>query len=409
MTNKNLLIVTYNFPPVNVISSHRFNELSYYLNENGITPWILTTNSVGTLESLVPESNIIRIGNNHKRNQKSQEFHGFVKHARNLIMKLKLRSKILDYSIPWYFKVKKSQELIKAKLPKIDFIIGTYGPAAPLFIANFLAKQMNCPWIADYRDFCSMGSTNYTNSLLNKIDKLIEYKLVKSSSCLFTVSKTMAKILEDSFFKESYVIYNGWNYRDINSLNIITPHVEHDHYIYYGGTIHQHQINSVETLIRSIVAKKYLIVKFRSLGPSSSDKVILELARKHNVQDRVIIMPPVDHQTSINEANQAVCNLVLEDLSCTKEYQRGVLTGKFLKLLPLNPPILSIAHRDSEMGDILRRTEKGCLCSTEEEIVEFFNLLHHEPVRYKGIENEIIKFSSKDQAKMLSNIIKNFN
>jgi hypothetical protein len=119
--------------------------------------------------------------------------------------------------------------------------------------------------------------------------------------------------------------------------------------------------------------------------------------------DNVLILEPVSAAQATAEAQAATVNLVLEDLDTTYEWSRGTLTGKFLPLLVMEAPVLAIARADSEIGAILRMTNKGSLCSCEEEIIEF---LEKVPTSSFKPNVEAIKlYSKEEQGARLANIL----
>ncbi|MEM4360090.1 MAG: hypothetical protein QXT45_06140, partial [Candidatus Bilamarchaeaceae archaeon] len=102
----------------------------------------------------------------------------------------------------------------------------------------------------------------------------------------------------------------------------------------------------------------------------------------------------------IREAQISLCNLVIEDIDMANQWSRGTVTGKLLELLPLVPPILAVARPDSEIGSILSTTNKGKLCSTEDEVVAFLNRILKGD-EFLGNRDRILYFSKRSQCKQL--------
>jgi len=128
------------------------------------------------------------------------------------------------------------------------------------------------------------------------------------------------------------------------------------------------------------------------------------LIREQGVIDQVKILEPASLNIVENEADNAFINVVLETLKCENEFQKGVLTGKFLRLLPKEPPVLSVCIPENEMGDILKETKKGALCSSAEEIDLFFNKVLSNSSLYKGSQDMVLEYSKKNQAKKFCKI-----
>jgi hypothetical protein len=86
------------------------------------------------------------------------------------------------------------------------------------------------------------------------------------------------------------------------------------------------------------------------------------------VRAQLRLLPPVPHGAVFAEAGRAAANLVLDAVDSEEDWTRGSLLGKFLQLLPLEPPIMFVARADSEAGEILERTGKGALCTSIDDI-----------------------------------------
>ena len=59
---KNVLIVSYFFPPFNIIAAMRFGEMVSHMEEFGWRCWVVTTNSSGPLPVTISEKQVLRIG-----------------------------------------------------------------------------------------------------------------------------------------------------------------------------------------------------------------------------------------------------------------------------------------------------------------------------------------------------------
>ena len=63
---KNILIITYSFPPFNNVASKRYGNLVKYFQSNGYNPYVITTKSEGDLKNSLDEKNIFRFS--HREN-----------------------------------------------------------------------------------------------------------------------------------------------------------------------------------------------------------------------------------------------------------------------------------------------------------------------------------------------------
>ena len=406
---KKVLIITYNFPPLNSIASRRYGELSEYLNNDEWETHVLTTYSTGPLPVNLPKDNIWRIGSNIQKGS------AIIKDADENRLKQKIlkakrdkgfNSRLIDRTyFSWYKKMSKN-DLESLKNENFDVIIASFGPGAALFLGDYLSRKLRVPWIADFRDLGALHRDKEFNKnfVFKFIDNLLEYKMMKKTSAIITVSDGLKEELLKAYGSPVFTIYNGWNhFKEIkfdNKRNNSKP------YIYYAGQFYEHRLESLFLLI-NVLRNTELNLKIRSLGPNEMNNKIKSYVEKMNLVDRVEILPPTNPDIVELESNLSSINLVIEDLDKTHVWKKGVLTGKFLSLLIKKPSILAIARDDSEIGDILTNTGKGRLCSTEEQIKNYLTkgFLEEKLINYDEIE----RYSKKNQSNKLIQLLDKYS
>ena len=403
-----MLIITYSFPPLNNIAARRFGDISKYLEINGWEPFILTTNSVGSLKIPLPEKKIIRVGTHPQRSSEIRKKIDDKNNLKSTAIKFKreagFNSRLIDRTYFNWYKLIKNMDLDILRKQKFDMIIASFGPGASLFAGNYLSEKLNVPWIADFRDLGALYKDNRfkKNSLFKNMDLAVERKLLKGASAITTVSNGLKEELVAYYDLPVHVIYNGWE-KLSNKTNEKLKSKESP-YIYYAGRFYEHRIDSLFMLIECLVSGE-LSLKIRSLGPKELNDKIMVFASEKGVSDKVELLAPADSETVDKESGMATINLVVEDLDKDFMWKKGNLTGKFLSLLIKQPPILAIARDDSEIGEILRETKKGELCSNEEEIRIFLN--NQDPLKNNPNEKRIEFYSKERQAELLSGILNN--
>lgn len=413
---KKVLIISYSFPPFNNIAARRYGSMTKYMNEYGWKPYILTTNSEGTLPVEIDEQLILRVGTypqNKNVNSKllmKNDLPAVLYLIRCLTSTINFRLRTIDRSvINWYKDVKDNIEYIAEYATESDIILASYGPPAALWIGRYLSKKYNKPWIADIRDLGALRGDD-RNKFSIWLDKKIEKFLFSTTNGFITVSNTLETILANEYKKDTKTIYNGWDIKT-DETDFVEPFpnssIINYSYIYYAGVFYNHRIRSFELLIESLsnFNDENLILVLRSLGPKEIEEKIVEMAIRYNVEDRIVILQPCPPNIVEQEQNNAIINLVIEDLDTSETWSRGTLTGKFLELIIRKPPVLAIARYDSEIGEILKNTSKGKLCSNVEEINCFLREIIFKKGKYTGNESEINKYSKKNQARELSGFL----
>jgi glycosyltransferase involved in cell wall biosynthesis len=401
---RNVLIISYSFPPLNNIAARRFGEMVNYMEQFGWRPYIITTQSKGSLPVNINGEQCIRLGvhpqGDHCVNDVDSitRLSAMFESIRNITSKVNFRFRAVERTVlTWGNMVKEETDTILDRFPTIDLVMASYGPAASIWLGKWFADQYGVTWIADYRDLAALRRDNRP-WLAYYADCIIERRLLRTCSGISTVSKHLANLLSEKYGKPCQAIYNGWNKQTIGLTNISQ---EKKKYVYYAGQFYSHRMEAVYYLLKALTRIESIYFKVRSLGPSELEQKIIAYASKLGIDDRVEILPPASPNIVEVEAQLGIANLVVEDMDKTNQWAAGTLTGKFLQLLPGNVPIMSIARPDNEMGDILERSGRGRLCSSVDQIAAFIVDAKNEPARFAGNHDVVDEFCKERQTKKL--------
>ncbi|MEX2600147.1 MAG: hypothetical protein WD355_00785 [Balneolaceae bacterium] len=400
---KNVLIVTQHFPPINNVAARRFGWMSAYFEDFGWRPYVLTTVSEGPLSVPIPEEHCIRLFRHPHRNKKMNSSKS-MSAARNRYSSISslvpnnIRLRSFDNTVlNWYLPILNELDWIIDKFPKPDLVIGSYSPSASLLLARKISIKTNTPWIADFRDLGALRNLS-SNTLLKWIDSKVEKCILSRASGITTVSNNLNKLLSEKYQISTRTIYNGYNSCYKHNSNETYLKQNYNNYIHYAGTIYSHQLPSIKLLFEVLSEYPDINLMFRSLGPDSLNEEVIKFANQFNIANQFTLLPPVEPDLIEEEQDAAILNLVFEELDKSSTWGAGTLTGKFLKLLPVNKPILSICRPDNEMADILAYTDKGRVCSTKDEIIDFLTFIREHPSSFSGIMKNINDYSTRMQA-----------
>lgn len=406
---KNVLIITYSFPPLNNIAARRFGEMVKYMEQNGWQPYIITTENHGALPVPVSDEQCIRIGVHPQSNNRidnmdvaTNKLPGMSEIARNILGKSNFRFRAIDSTLLiWGNIVKEETDIIVDRFPKIDLVIASYGPAASLWLGKWFANQYGVPWIADFRDLAAIRRDNRP-WLAYSIDCRIERHLLRTCSGISTVSKYLADLLSEKYAKPCEAIFNGWNKKPFHLKNSLQ---ETKNYVYYAGQFYNHRMEAVYCLLEALTRIDSLYFKVRSLGPLELEQKIIAYASNLGIYDRVELLPPASPSIVEEEAQHAITNVVVEDMDTTNQWAAGTLTGKFLQLLPGNVPIMTIARPDNEMGEILECSKRGRLCSSVDQIETFLIEAINNPESFAGNTDVVNEFNKERQTEKLCSFL----
>ena len=413
---KNVLIVSYYFPPLNFIAARRFGNMVKYMEEFGWKPWILTTNSEGPLLSDISEDQIIRIeqitaGTYSTESQKKRTLKDGIKY---LLDKVHIRNIILFYRVfskKWNNAVLKNEKEILKKLPEINMVIGTLCPFNLANIAEHFADILRVKWIVDFRDYFLSDRTREPNILVKYFStNIAKNRIIRNASAITTVSPSLAKLFYEQFNIPTEVIYNGWDPRE-SKITVGLKNIEYESiagmkpYLYYAGTIYDHMLSSLFVIFKMLTLKPNLYFVIRFMGRKTILSMINDKMRKLKLEDRIKIFEPCEPQQVNYEGDNSLTNIVLETLSTKSRISKGTLTGKLFGLLPFQAPILAVARTDSDIGKVLEETKKGRLCSTVEQTLEFIDEIENCSFNAEGDTTEIEKYSKREQAKILCKLL----
>ncbi len=396
---KKILIVTYYFPPLNLIASKRYGTMCRYFERNGYKPYILTTkhnrkyiawDAHFDLEVPVAEEQLIRAGNSKENCRVDNKFIRLLLH---IIDKKDVMSGTLERkAFGWYEEVKKSIDL--KKLQDIDMIIGTYPGMENLYVASYLSRKLGCPYIVEIRDLISdyMDISGKTKNV-RWLDRIIERSILSRASGIITVTPGFRNILKQRFSDKRFkVVFNGYDVE--NNINELKRPGEK--YLYYAGSLYQHRLESFELLVKclrkvNLVSEEKIRFIIRSIGPKELDVAAKILVRRENMQEYVNILEAVPEEIVRQEQQQAYINVVLSTLHEEDAAFMATIPGKLYELMNMMPPILAIVQKDSDLGKVLDYTQKGIASVSEKRIIDF---IWKSSELYKGKDRKSTRLNS---------------
>lgn len=400
---KKVLIISEHFPPLNSMASKRYGIMGRYFEEYQYSPYVITAKQKkgsflsAKLDLDVPfdEQRISRIGET-----------GLYYPVRNLTVMLLLdyiekrnrESRVVDRSYGWYEKVR--QEVDWQQYKDVDVVLGTYPSMCNLLIARYAAKKLRKPLVIEIRDLISdyrEAENGKKRTLL--ADLLLERIIIGNAAGIVTVTKGFERILRKRYpYMKITTVYNGWDDRgECNSSN--RPETKKK-YLYYAGSLYEHRLESLMRLLHAVSGQdsgEAVEIKIRSVGPENLDiklkHRITELGLGHTVQ----VLKAEKEEVIREEQESAFINLVLSSVHKEDKALMSTVPGKVFELLHQKPPVLAVVSPKSEIGEILKCTNKGAAVIDENEILDF---IRHTYSRYTG-NGKISCFSRKYQAKKL--------
>jgi glycosyltransferase involved in cell wall biosynthesis len=405
-----ILIIANWYPPDLRVPARRWGNLVAYLQKAGHHCTVISAGD-GNQNSYIGNAgeNIIRVGISNRDIEKEKPEIA-VKAKKSI--KQQLKGCILR-TIPssWLSKPKNSWLRVLQNTPDIlqiaqqsDFIISSYGPMGTFMAGNWLAQTFNKKWVADIRDaFESKGSGKFW--LAGKLDRFYEKQMLKKAFLKITVGETLANYLSKQYNQEFIAIYNGWSIQDMQSSRYLNN--TDNPYLYYAGTIYQHQIPALNVLFKALLHFPQLQLKVRLLKDSTGGD-LKDLAEKSNQSRQIVFLPPAPPELIEEELMQSSGAIVIESIDSSDELRNGTVTGKLLSLLVSGLPGIAVVSEKCEITKLVQKaTGWYSVDNVDDCIVSIIKILEEQ----KLIDNsEVLKeFNMEQQAAKLIKELRNRN
>lgn len=393
---KKVLVITYYWPPSGGSGVQRWLKTSKYLPEFGWEPVIYTpenpdVNSIdeSLLSDVSPDLKVIKRkitepygfykiitgkkkGEHLQANIVSSEKKGFVQKISAYIR--------ANWFIPdprcWWIKpsVKFLKNYIKSLAPenRPSAIISTGPPHSMHLIARDIHKDMNIPWIADFRDpwtnifyFKHLGLSAKSlrkhkaleASVLNEADKVV----VVTGQMKSEFSTGEYAGLEDKI----YVISNGFDPDDFSSVK--KAETDDGKFVVAHTGLMPESANPDmlwKVLGDGVKSDPGFKEKLLIVTMGQTDASVKNDIAENGLSDNFKDLGYVSHSTSISWMKRA--DILLLPLRKEKE-SKAILTGKFFEYLAAGNNILAFGPTDGDLAKALSETGSGIICEFNDE------------------------------------------
>ena len=426
------LIITYYWPPSGGAGVQRWLKLSKYLAEFGVEPIVLTVDekqaSYAVLDSslvadIAPNILVFKTPTNepfesYKKllGKKSIPYGGFANETKpGLFDKLArfIRGNffIPDARVGWNrFAIEKASELIRTH--GIDVVITSSPPHSTQLIGLSLKKRFPIKWIADLCD--PWTDIYYYESFFHlpfaaKKDKDFERRVIEESDRILIASPPWRQLFQSKTSTpteaKTCFLPMGYDEADFNKSFI----EDKEHFIItYAGTLadsYRPEVfaEALKLLDRSKISK----LKVRFVG--SVTPAIKGHFEARGVADLLEIVPYVKHDRPVAYLMEGSVLLLAIPQNKNEEI---IIPGKIFEYLAAQKPVICLGPVHGESAKIIEgmnagkafdRTMAGPMSAyiqtlyTKWEQGEDINLPVHP---------ELVRFSRRDQARQLSEIVK---
>jgi hypothetical protein len=423
---KNILILTYYYPPCQGVPSFRPSAWSKDFSSFGFKPTIITR---------------IWKGKENKWEDYLVESKGKIQMIENQISKTIYlpykKSKILRLTEKKWIKVLYLHKLIflylamignfqqevnayhcmkkyvydHLKVTQYKLIIVTSPPLNLIRLAHDLNIKFNIPFIVDFQDSWnnSMLADNYKprykERFYNYLQKYYLKKWLKRSSLITTVTPAISNFIKKTTNSPIKIITNGFEKDAYNSINVKPSNSLFN--VSVMGTIHPFQDISdmLEGITIFLKNKNPEKIKFNFIGIESFPEITKKIKNKLP-NDFIYTSPRVSMEEAIKHTLSAHI-LLFPSYKGYKDYY----TAKIFEYLGAGRNILMIPANKDIVDDLILKTNSGKIADSAIEFSSILELWYKEwqatgTVKYYGIKDNINQYSRENQNRLLCEAIK---
>jgi len=349
---KNVVIVSYYFPPYNGVGGLRSYFLSEFLINNGFSVTVLKGQDKYYGENI--DKNICKLDKQIK------------------IKNVNTSQSFINRYLLNYFKFKNAiQKIVEEN--EISLIIFSGGPFYYFPLGRYFKKHYSIPYILDYRDNIFKKSETVPEYLYKKIFKTSWDKpSLKDSSYIINVTDQLSKLhkaqnpkIEENKF---ITIMNGYN--DILLKENIKKQIKKDKkedilQVGIFGKFDCYSRQNTETLIAALKTLNFKVV-IHQIG--RREEGFINLIRENNLEDNFKFWGYQEYIKGLQILNYLDCLL----LNVRERYELGT---KIFDYIYLNKPIIAFSPEQGEVNKVLEEFKYG-FCLSKNDPRKLAKILH---------------------------------
>lgn len=361
-----ILLVSYFFPPFNVVGAVRAAKFAKYFERFGHEVWVVSARAQPFAEGLALESNPAHVRYAHWVNVNAPvevvmggrqkiattgygggQGVGLIRRAGQLYKTL-VHSP--DAQLGWVpFAIAEGRRMLSEA--KFDLIYASAPPFSGLIAAARIARQTGVPWVAEFRDLWTMNNAYSYPGWRHKLESILERRTLASAAAIVTVSEPLAAQLRTAFKQRVVAIANGFdpeNQHDVSGAPALPT--ERLNLVYTGMLYPEHY--ELDAL-----AKAFALLKGRGLGEKVHASFFgryLGAARaamsRHGVGEMMSAHEPVPYHASL--ALQRAADVLLM-FPWGRSVDQGVMSTKVYEYLGARRRILAVGSPDADASRLV--------------------------------------------------------
>lgn len=385
---KNVLIITYYWPPAGGAGVQRWLKFSKYLPEFGWNPIILTVDPDHASYPQRDESLLNEVGDEvavfrtnsfeplqlyaKAAGKERVPYGGFSNKKSNSSFSRFLRGNffIPDARRGWNrHAIAKAKEIISSR--EMDCVITTGPPQSTHLIGLSLKRQLGIKWGVDLRD--PWTDIYYNEKMLRtrwaeKLDAKLEKQTLQEADFCITVSNGFVELFKQKVDRAYHVVTNGFDEQDLIDVVPRNRGESKKLVISYTGTMSD--VYEPDVFFEALASYE---APFELRIAGSISEGVQQKINDHGISESVNYLGYLSHADALKEMSNADLLLLI---SPKVKNSKGIIPGKLFEYLATGKQVLSIVEdEDSDIASILSKTKGGRFFSRKNTngLIEFLN------------------------------------
>jgi hypothetical protein len=293
------------------------------------------------------------------------------------------------------------------KVNKFDAIISSSPFPTVHRVAKHIKKEINIPWIADFRDLWSQNHNYSFPRIRQMIDRYLEIRTILTCNLITTTSKSWCNKLTSLHKKKVIVIRNGFQCLDFTPIIKLSDRFT----ITYTGTIYdkKHDPEKIIKSLKNLIDLGSIDVGKISINFYGKYSSLLEtIIKKYKVEKVVKQLGLIDRiETRKKQLESHV--LLFFQWDDLKEIDLCPL--KFYEYLDSGKNILATGgSKFTEVANIIKKTNSGFIAVDVIDIQKILKKLYNQFIKkkklvYLGNKKIISNYSYAKSSKKFKNIL----
>jgi len=262
-----------------------------------------------------------------------------------------------DPEIGWYPPaVRGGRRVLRGWRP--DVIFASAKPFTSLLVARRLARASGAPWVAELRDLWVDNHYRAHAPWRDALERRWEGSLLRSARGVVTVTQPFADALRERWGIRADVVYNGYEADDVAAVPRPSS-ADGPLVVLHAGNLYAGR-RDASPLVRALALlgerAREVVVRFVGTGLEGALAPALRVADELGVRDRVELAPGVSYAESLRLQREADVLLLL---TWNNPEERGTIPGKLFEYLGARRPILASGCVDGVVNGLVEERRLG--------------------------------------------------